>query len=223
MASAVENFFRGTYWTVGAVSLSMQLKRCAAFLLLTVLANPSWAMEMKVEGNQLVLSGSVDGLELTKFSGLLAPAIKTIVFSDSSGGDFESGLNLAAIIRQRGLTTVAKGFCRSSCANAFLGGVNRYLANSRSYVAFHGHYNRRSTTLQSRIGEMRTFYAEMTAGKVSDELVQLWMQKPRAGMVYFFRSVTYSCDGTESKRPSGCEKLPQTAMDQGIITSLDDR
>ena len=41
-------------------------------------------------------------------------------------------------------------------------------------------------------------------------------------MIYFFKPQTYSCNGTEVRRPRGCEKLLQKAMDQGIITALDD-
>jgi hypothetical protein len=62
----------------------------------------------------------------------------------------------------------------------------------------------------------------MTDGKVSDELVLMWMRKPRAGMVYFLKQETYSCTGREARRPSSCEKLTQRALDQRIITALDD-
>lgn len=178
-------------------------------------------MVIRVVGDQLILTGPLSGFEVTQFMSSLTPAVTTVVFYNSNGGDFEAGLNLAAMIRQRSLTTVAQGFCRSSCANAFLGGVRRYLADRQSDVTFHGHY-KYVAPMQTRIGEMRNFYADMTDGKVSDELVLLWMQKPRAGMVYFFKPQTYSCNGTEVSRPSGCEKLLQRAMDQGIITALDD-
>ena len=178
-------------------------------------------MDMRAVGDQLIITGPLSGFEMTQFMSSLTPAVTTVVLYNSGGGDFDAGLNLAAMIRQRGLTTVAQGSCRSSCANAFLGGVRRYLADRQSYVAFHGHYVH-SAPRQSRIGEMRNFYADMTDGKVSDELVLLWMQKPRAGMIYFFKRQTYSCNGTEVSRPRGCEKLLQKAMDQGIITALDD-
>ena len=193
---------------------------CVAVLILA-LCSPGWGMDMRAVGDQLIITGPLSGFEMTQFMSSLTPAVTTVVLYNSGGGDFDAGLNLAAMIRQRGLTTVAQGSCRSSCANAFLGGVRRYFADRQSYVAFHGHYVH-SAPRQSRIGEMRNFYADMTDGKVSDELVLLWMQKPRAGMIYFFKRQTYSCNGTEARRPSGCEKLLQRGMDQGIITALDD-
>ena len=193
---------------------------CVAALSLA-LCSSGWGMVIRVVGDQLILTGPLSGFEVTQFKSFLTPAVTTVVFYNSGGGDFEAGLNLAAMIRQHGLTTVAQGFCSSSCANAFLGGVRRYLADRRSYVAFHGHY-RYAAPMQTRIGEMRNFYGDMTDGKVNDELVLLWMRKPRAGMVYFLKHETYSCNGTEARRPSGCEKLPQRALDQSIITAPDD-
>ena len=200
----------------------VKLTTILPFIALLLTSPPSSAMVMYVEGTQLIVTGPLSGFELTQFSASLAPNITTVVLTNSSGGDFASGLNLASIIRQRGLATVAKGYCQSSCANAFLGGVRRYLADDLSSVAFHGHYDRLGRTLQSQIGQLRNFYAEMTGGKVSDNLVQQWLQKPHAGMIYFFRSVTYSCNGNEPKRPFSCEKLPQTALKMGIITSLEE-
>ena len=189
---------------------------------LLLCATPVFAMEMHAEGNQLILTGPLYGFEMTQFGSALTPNVTTVVFRNSGGGEFAAGLNLAATIRQKGLTTVAQGYCSSSCANAFLGGVNRYLADSRSYVGFHGHYTDSTTPSQSNIGAIRNFYTEYTGGKVSDDLVLLWMQKPRTGLIYFYKHTTYSCNGREPKRPRGCEKIPQRAIEQGIITSLDD-
>ena len=199
-------------------------KQLTALLFVALLAYraiPASAMEIHAETSQLILSGPLYGFEMNQFMSALTPNVTTVVFRNSGGGDFAAGLNLAATIRQKGLTTVAQGYCISSCANAFLGGVSRHLADSMSYLGFHGHYVNRTTPSQSRIGEMRNFYAEYTGGKVSDDLVLLWMQKPRSGLVYFYKRTTYSCNGIEQKRPSGCEMIPQRAMDQGIITSLE--
>ena len=128
----------------------------AAFLLGTALVSP---MEMHVEGDRLIITGPLSGLELTQFSSALTPNVKTIVLKDSGGGDFPAGVNLAEMIRYKKLNTVVQGRCVSSCANAFLGGVERRLANRVSYVGFHGHYNSVSDRpLLDRTGEMRRFY-----------------------------------------------------------------
>jgi hypothetical protein len=62
----------------------------------------------------------------------------------------------------------------------------------------------------------------MTGGKLSDEMVELFVGKQRGGYVAFFKHITRNCTGTEAHRPRDCEKLPQTAMEQGILTSVND-
>jgi hypothetical protein len=62
----------------------------------------------------------------------------------------------------------------------------------------------------------------MTGGKLSDEMVELFVGKQRGGYVAFFKHITRNCTGSEAHRPRDCEKWPQTAMEQGILTSVDD-
>jgi hypothetical protein len=220
-----KRFFMFTTKPIGDTSVHRSMKTVkltTALLFVSLRLTSASAMEMHVEGDKLIVTGPLSGFELTQFGSALTPSVTTVVFYNSRGGDYSAGVNLAHEIRRRNLTTVALGYCDSSCANAFLGGIERRLANAKSFVAFHGSYDSYSRTTLAHIGEMRRFYDEMTGGKVSDDLVQMWLRKPRAGMIYFYKHQTYSCNGDEPKRPSGCEKLPQRAIDQGVITSLDD-
>ena len=117
------------------------IKQLTVWLFVSLLllgAVPTSAMEMSVSGSQLILSGFINELDYDKFLSHLTPAIRTVVFTKSPGGVHLIGLALAHEIRRRGLSTVALGYCNSACANAFLGGADRRLANDRSYVAFHG-------------------------------------------------------------------------------------
>ena len=192
------------------------------FVSLSVLgAAPTSAMEMTVSGSQLILSGFINELDYDKFLSHLTPAVRTVVFTNSPGGLHLIGLALAHEIRRRGLSTVASGYCNSACANAFLGGTERRLANSRSYVAFHGNYSIRSgRPLAGR--ELSAFYSEMTNGRLNDQMIQLFLSKGPRGLVSFYKRVTRNCDGTETKRPSGCPTLPITPLELGILTALDD-
>ena len=184
-------------------------------------AVPTSAMKMSVSGSQLILSGFINELEYDKFLSHLTPAIRTVVFTNSPGGVHLIGLALAHEIRRRGLSTVALGHCNSACANAFLGGADRRLANDRSYVAFHGNYSIRSgRPLAGR--ELSAFYSEMTHGRLNDQMIQLFLSKGERGFVGFYQRVTRNCEGTEAKRPSGCPTLPITALELGILTALDD-
>jgi ATP-dependent protease ClpP protease subunit len=194
-------------------------------LLLLILAIPrtSMAMDVRIDGSQIVLTGPVDGLDYDRFVKVLNPSVHRVVFTNSPGGDLDATYNVSEEIRLRKLSTVVKGYCRSACALMFLGGVERRLADSKSYVAFHGGYGSNMGTPSTRpYGRIARLLAEMTGGKLSDELAETILHKRRNGFVYFFYNATYNCDGTEPKRPSGCEKLLQTALDMGILTALDD-
>ena len=191
--------------------------------LLLLGAVPTSAMEMSVSGSQLILSGFINELDYDKFLSHLTPDIRTVVFTNSPGGVHLIGLALAHEIRRRGLSTVALGYCNSACANAFLGGADRRLANDRSYVAFHGNYSYRiGRPLTRHFGQLSAFYSEMTNGRLNDQMIQLFLSKGERGFVGFYQRVTRNCEGTEAKRPSGCPTLPITALELGILTALDD-
>lgn len=202
------------------------IKQLTVWLLVSLLllgAVPTSAMEMSVSGSQLILSGFINELDYDKFLSHLTPAIRTVVFTNSPGGVHLIGLALAHEIRRRGLSTVALGYCNSACANAFLGGADRRLANDHSYVAFHGNYSYRiGRPLTEHFGELSAFYTEMTNGQLNDQMIQLFLSKGERGFVGFYQRVTRNCEGTEAKRPSGCPTLPITALELGILTALDD-
>lgn len=183
---------------------------------------PAPAMDMRVEGDTLYMSGRVDGLDYVRFTKSLTPFIRRVVFTNSPGGAYEETVpSITPLIRERGLTTIVQGYCNSACALMFLGGVDRRLADSRSYVAFHGYYKANLDRPSSaKYGEIARLLSEYTNGKLDGKLIDLMLSRPRNGFVYFFRDRTFLCNGDEPKRPSGCEKLPQTALDMGIITSL---
>ena len=186
-------------------------------------AVPTSAMQMRVSGSQLIASGSINEGDYAKFIQTIDPAVRAVVFTNSPGGARQIGQDLAEEIRRRGLSTVALGYCFSSCANAFLGGVERRLANSQSFLGFHGNYTGRTGWPSRRYGgEVANFYFEMTGGKLSDQMIELFLSKQQKGFVAFYQRVTRNCAGTEEKRPSGCPTLDVSALDAGILTDLSD-
>jgi hypothetical protein len=83
----------------------------------------SLAMELKVVGNQLILSGRVVGDEPGKVREALAnsPEIDTVILRNSPGGDAPAGYRTGELLRERGLRTAVSGYCYSSCSRMFLG------------------------------------------------------------------------------------------------------
>jgi hypothetical protein len=62
----------------------------------------------------------------------------------------------------------------------------------------------------------------MTGGKLSDQMIEMFLSKQQKGFVAFYQRVTHNCAGTEEKRPSDCPTLDVSALDAGILTDLSD-
>ncbi|SEE46619.1 hypothetical protein SAMN05444161_5853 [Rhizobiales bacterium GAS191] len=91
-------------------------------------------------GSIVVQGEFVDGDEKT-FNTAIQKYSKGIVLFESGGGDLATGLVIGTTIRMKGFRTgVAPGaLCASSCALAWLGGVQRYLAPTAK-LGFHAAY-----------------------------------------------------------------------------------
>ena len=106
------------------------------------------AMELKIVGNQIILSGPVVGDEPGKIREALAntPGINTAILRNSPGGNAPAGYQVGELFREHGLRTAVSGYCYSSCSRMFLGGSTRYFTDDylpeNNNVGFHGHYDR---------------------------------------------------------------------------------
>ena len=106
------------------------------------------AMELKIVGNQIILSGPVVGDEPGKIREALAniPGIDTAILRNSPGGNAPAGYQVGELFREHGLRTAVSGYCYSSCSRMFLGGSTRYFTDDylpeNNNVGFHGHYDR---------------------------------------------------------------------------------
>ena len=197
------------------------------------------AMQLKVVGNQLILSGRVVGDEPGEVTEALAksPDIDTVVLRNSPGGNAPAGYQVGQLLRERGLRTAVSGFCYSSCSRMFLGGRTRYFTDDypaeRTEIGFHGHYypnGRLNANLVSRYG-LRDWIIKYSDGKADLQLVERWINIPYSrGMIYFFDSAlvsrdgasTFLCQGDEPTRVAfACEPIAKTALDLGVVTSLE--
>jgi hypothetical protein len=88
-------------------------------------------MDLKVAGNQLILSGLVSGDELGKVEKILGDhrAIDTVILRNSPGVDAPTGYRVGEMFRARGLRTAISGYYYSSCSRMFLGGVSRHFTD----------------------------------------------------------------------------------------------
>jgi len=197
------------------------------------------AMELKIVGNQIILSGPVVGDEPGKVREALAssPGIDTVILRNSPGGDAPSGYQVGALLRERSLRTAVSGYCYSSCSRMFLGGSTRYFTGDylpeNNNVGFHGHYDRMGHLDADRVRQygLRDWIIKYSDGKADFSLIERWINIPYSrGMIHFFHpglvkrigASTFMCQGDEPPRSVfACEPIAKTALDLGIITSLD--
>jgi hypothetical protein len=209
------------------------------FAVTTLSATESSGMELNIAGNQLILSGRVVGDEPGKVTDVLAkhPEIDTVILRNSPGGDAPAGYQVGQVLREHGLRTAVSGYCYSSCSRMFLGGRTRFYTDDSppedTNVGFHGHYyasGRLNAGLVSRYG-LRDWIIRYSDGKADPQLVERWINIPYSrGMIHFFHPgllkrvgvSTFMCQGDE---PAGlvfaCEPIAKTALDLGVVTSLD--
>jgi hypothetical protein len=210
----------------------------ALALTLLSLAVPAMGMEIRTEGDQLILSGSVTGDEFSRVQDALAasPAIKTIILRNSLGGDAPTGYQLGALFRERGFHTAVSGYCYSSCSRMLLGGRVRQFTSDYpaefTEVGFHGHYGRDgklNAAYVARLG-LAAWIEKYSDGKADPALVERWVNIPFAsGMMHFYHpdiakahgAATFMCQGNEGGSVFNCEAFKRTALDLGIITSTD--
>lgn len=96
-----------------------------------------YAIGVVAGGTIIDISGSFSWAMPQNFIAVLAraPLVRTIRF-DSPGGHVQPAMQIAAIIRSRGLDTYVPQFCASACTLAFLAGKSRFLAPT-ARLGFH--------------------------------------------------------------------------------------
>jgi hypothetical protein len=95
----------------------------------TVEFGSPYAIRVLRGGGVVEVSGSFSWAVPQNFLAVLAqaPRVRTVRF-DSPGGLVKPALEIASIIKDRGLDTDVERFCASACTLAFLGGHRRVLA-----------------------------------------------------------------------------------------------
>jgi hypothetical protein len=207
---------------------------------LALYATPTSAMEVTTIGSQLVLSGGVVDGDVAKVKDALAAtaAVDTIVLRNSPGGDAPTGYRLGELFREKGFRTLVSGFCYSSCSRMFLGGKTRYFTDDYlavlTHVGLHGHYGRDGRLASQVVSAhgLRDWIIRYSDGKADVGLVERWIAIPiNVGMIHFYHPALYKldgvstflCQGSEPMARSvvGCEPISRTALDLGIVTSLE--
>ncbi len=152
-------------------------------------------MEIVVDGQSVIMSGSVVGSECDALGSVLSKNnIKLVVLKDSGGGDARAGYCVGALIRERGVSTAIRGRCASSCSRMWLGGVERTLDGSNSRVGLHGNYNNGGGLLPDAPGKLRSWIPQY-APSVDKGLMEKWIHLPvNKSMMYFYNDKAELCE-----------------------------
>jgi hypothetical protein len=200
-------------------------------ILFVGLSQSTAAMTLTLAGDQLILAGPVvegDGMKI--FQALQNnPTIRTVILRNSPGGDVETGYEVGDLMRARGMRTAVSGYCNSSCSRMFLGGKERIFTDdypvNQTRVGFHGHYNRRGQLNRAEVGSrgLKEWIIQHSDGKADPHLVERWINIPvNRGMISFFHQKTFFCEhGPVNGSIFKCEPIAKTALELGVITSLE--
>ena len=210
------------------------------FLLVAILPSTAITMDVKPAGDQLILTGPVVSGDLDRVQNILAqsPGITTVILRYSPGGHAPTGYKVGELFREKGLRTAVSGYCYSSCSRMFLGGKVRVLTDDAppdaTEVGFHGHYDATGQLQPSVVEQLglKQWIIRYSDGKADPALVERWINIPiGVGMIHFFHPglarmngvSTFMCQGPNppGKTVFDCEPITRTALDLGIITSLD--
>jgi hypothetical protein len=163
------------------------------------------------------------------------PGITTVILRNSPGGDIPTGYALGEMFRRLGLRTAVSGYCYSSCSRMFLGGRTRVFTNDfppdYSNVGFHGHYDSKGLLDAEKVRRfgLKDWIIRYSDGKADPALVEQWIHLPLSrNLIHFYHptalqgrgATTFMCRDNEPV-VFRCQAIPRTALDLGIITSLD--
>ena len=211
------------------------------WLLPTLVALNAFAMDARVSGNQLILSGGISGNELALMRDILPanPQIDTVVLKDSAGGDVWTALRLGELFQERGFKTAVSGYCMSACVVMFLGGVERMFADGKegryTQIAIHTPTYSAEGALRSQgdphaASRQQMLYA-MTPRIKDVALLERGLSNSNpAAMLYLFDPArksrpdgvtVFRCNGTEKRKVADCELIPgKDAFQAGFITTM---
>jgi hypothetical protein len=214
--------------------------RIASGILLVFLSSVLQAAEVKVVGDQMILSGRAAGNELALVRDVIAEhgdKITTVVLRDFSGRTEIDQLRwITEKFMERGWRTAVSGFCGTACAYLFMGGVQRHFTDDKSPGQTEVMFGSTTWAIDSqRVGahfksaanangnyQARAWIKTRSGDKISDALLdQLYVPDNSVRYLHFFDHTRLKradgasillCDGNEAPadRWKVCEKVAST-------------
>lgn len=205
-----------------------------AFLLMAACGGAVQGMTLEREGQTLFATGPV-GDDFDKFKDALdKPGVEQVVFVNSPGGDFWTGMRVGRTIYDKGLKTVTAGYCVSACAIMFMGGKVRSFADAfrpnATFVGIHGPYSQDTKLVLPSLSPQMYAFFKMTMGDHFNASVMntaLYDMDDAGALLRVFdvvrapKRVTHYCKAAQTQHHD-CQKFPDAdAMSLGVVTSAE--
>ncbi len=132
------------------------------FFLLLGLAPLSQAMTLERVNNDLFATGPTVDQDFLQFKEAFAKGgIERLILVNGSGGDLWTGMQVARMVQQAKIKTVASGYCMSACSLIFMAGQERSFGTGHlprmTVLGIHGAHN--NDTKQINAAAMPQMYA----------------------------------------------------------------
>jgi len=187
----------------------------------------SYAMDFRLVGSTLVMSGPVVSDDLARLKDHLATGkVKLIVLHQSPGGDLWNGFRLGERIRDEKIPTAVSGKCESACGLIYLRGVTRSFTDARpigqTMVGLHGaHHQETKERLTQMSYQISHLIRRMTSDKYPSDLLDrtVYPNNPR-DFVYFFHPKRFPANS----KPQGvmeCQLQADRRFKCTMVDSLD--
>ena len=211
--------------------MSLNLKQFSAFLVICslLLAANASAMSMLRSQQTLMLSGKVVREDADLFRKKLAEGpVKTVVLTDSPGGNMRAAYDIAELIAEGKINTALNGNCASACAMIFLAGTDRQMVAgkrlSRTRLGLYAPHQKNTKDIpEAAVPKFREWLLKVTQGKFPEEVLDRALSTEHAGegMFFYYPDESYRGDIRFcAKDTKGCETLSgYSIVKTGILTT----
>jgi rhodanese-related sulfurtransferase len=135
------------------------------------------AMTLERVGNDLFATGPTVDQDFLMFKEALAKGgIERLILVNGPGGDLWTGMQVARMVREAKITTVASGACMSACSLIFMAGHERAFGTGSlprvTMVGIHGAHDRDSKRVNpSLMPQMYAWYKQQMGDKFDAQVI----------------------------------------------------
>lgn len=227
-------YFGAARSIVGDINRGTQMKRMLMALAGFLIAWATPAMTLVVQGNTVFATGPVAEDYAQFVDALAKPGIERVVLVNSPGGDLWTGMQIGRLIADKGLHTVAAGYCISSCSIMFMGGTTRSFSDAfrplQTYLGIHGPHKKDTKQVDpQQAGQIYAFFKQQIGQRFNAELINkaLYDMEDAGSLMRVFdpvrkpQRVSYHCRSAQSLRKDCTEFKDQDALTLGLVTTAE--